>query len=75
MCATTVRLFVQMVESKSPVNPLPAVYYLTQYSDGVMRLMNGMQQDVHELWMILHEILNDPANAYSEVSFLPYSCD
>ena len=57
----------QMVGGKTPVNPLPTIYYLTQYGNGVMQLMNGMQQDVHELWMTLHEILNDPANEYPEV--------
>ena len=66
-------LQLQMVGGKAPVNPLPAVYYLTQYGNGVMRLMNGMQQDVHELWMILHEILNDPENGYTEVRYASLS--
>lgn len=49
-----------------PVNPLPAVYFAAQHSN-LGGLINGSQQDVHELWLQLMGLLTDDAHSYPEV--------
>ncbi len=46
----------------TPVNPFIAVYYAAQRTSD---LINGAQQDIHEFWMTLKDLLN--ADATSKV--------
>lgn len=51
----------QMQKGNEPaVNPFPAVYYTAQRAPD---LINGAQQDIHEFWMTLKDLLNGDAGA------------
>ena len=47
----------QMVRNgkDAPVNPFPAVYSIAQHLD----IIDGQQQDIHECWMGLKDILDE----------------
>lgn len=48
------------------MNPFIAVYYAAQRTSD---LINGAQQDIHEFWMTLKDLLN--ADATSKVDPVP----
>jgi hypothetical protein len=43
-------------EGGKAVNPFPAIYYTAQRAPD---LINGAQQDIHEFWMSLKDLLNE----------------
>ena len=49
---------------EAPVNPFLAVYYAAQRAPD---LINGTQQDIHEFWLTLKDLLN--ADADPKVAF------
>ena len=53
------------------VNPFPAIYYTAQRAPD---LINGAQQDIHEFWMSLKDLLNEDkhSNVGSLLLFLPF---
>lgn len=52
-------MLVQMQKDDSAVNPFLAVYYTAQRAPD---LINGAQQDIHEFWLTLKDLLNGDAD-------------
>lgn len=50
---------------ESPVNPFIAVYYAAQRAAD---LINGAQQDIHEFWMTLKDLLNADATSKVDIT-------